>query len=81
MEYKSTYSAEEVKELYQWFDEHEYENSIELGYGIKVMDIKMLLDRSHSIAVKKHNNPTYSGQINFLFQVQQALIEQGKVKK
>ena len=80
MEYKSTYTAEDVKELYKWFDEQHYENAVNLGHGVNVKDVKMLVDSSRTVALAKYDNPTYSGQIHFLFMVREALINQGKVK-
>ena len=80
MEYNRTYKEADVKELYKWFDEQHYDNAVELGHGIDVKDVKMLVDCSRSVALAKYDNPTYSGQIHFLFMVREALINQGKVK-
>jgi hypothetical protein len=79
MEFKKGYTLEEMKELYKWFDEQKYENSIDMGHGIKVNDVKTLVEGSRTVAFAKPENPTYSGQLRFLFNVREALIEQGKV--
>ena len=78
MEYKSAYTAEDVKELYKWFDEQHYDNEVELGHGVNVKDVKTLVDGSRMVALTKYDNPTYSGQIHFLFMVRDALIKQAR---
>ena len=40
MEYKATYTKEEVEELIEWFSTHEYENEIDLGEGQLIKDLK-----------------------------------------
>lgn len=80
MEYKSTYTEEDVKELYKWFDEQHYENTVDLGHGVNVKDVKLLVESSRTVAFKKSDNPTYSGQIYLLFRVRDELIKQGKVQ-
>lgn len=75
MEYKNTYTEEDIKELYKWFDEQHYDNAVELGHGIDVKDVKLLVDGSRSVAFSQYDNPTYSGQIHFLFMVRDALIK------
>ena len=80
MEYKKGYTEEEVKELYEWFDTKKYENSIDMGHGIKVNDVKKLIEGSRKVAFEKKETATYSGQIHFLFEVREKLIEEGKVE-
>ena len=40
----------------------------------------MMVEGSRTVAFTKHENPTYSGQLHLLFQIKDAMIEQGKVK-
>lgn len=74
MEYKNTYTIEEVEELYKWFDTHDYPSEIDLGHGVVVKDTKMLVNKSKTIALRKYDNPTFSGQINFLYLVRDEII-------
>lgn len=81
MEYKRTYKKDEVQELYQWFDTHQFENEIELGFGVSVKNVKETIKNSRFIVLEKYDNPTYSGQIQLLFHLRDELIKQGKVKE
>lgn len=80
MEYKPTYTEDDIKELKEWFSSHEYENEIDMGLGIKVLDIKLFVENSMNVVTKYHKNATYSGIIYKLFLLREALIQQGKVK-
>ena len=77
MDYKNSYTKEEVMELYEWFDTHDYPTEMDLGHGVYVKDTKLLIEKSRAVAQKKHNNPTYSGQINLLFQLREKIIQNG----
>ena len=74
MTYKKTYTVEDIKELYEWFDTHGYPSSLDLGHGVVVKDIQLLVEKMRDIALKKHDNPTFSGQINFLYLVRDEII-------
>lgn len=80
MEFKKGYTEEEVTELYNWFDGNNFENSIDMGHGMKVNDVRKLVEGSRKIAFEKNETATYAGQIHFLFEVREKLIEEGKVK-
>lgn len=81
MTYKPTYTKEEVEELVNWFDTHEYENEVDLGHGICVSDISTTIVPMRNIALKKFDNRSFSGQIQLLFRIKEELIKQGKVKE
>lgn len=80
MEYKRTYKKDEVQELYQWFDSHQFESEIELGFGVSVKNAQEMVENSRHIVLEKFDNATYSGQIQLLFHLREELIKQGKVK-
>lgn len=79
MTYKSTYTKEEVEELVNWFDTHTYENEIDLGKGIHIVDMKTAITPMRNIALTKYNNRSFSGQIQMFFRIREELIKQGKV--
>lgn len=81
MEYKTSYTKEEVDDLVQWFSTHEFENQIDLGSGINIPDLKKTLPNMLHIAQTKHENRTFSGQVNLAFRIRDELIKQGKVKE
>ena len=79
MEYKRTYTKEEAEEIIRWFDAHECNQEVDLGHGLVVENIKHLINQSRNIVLKKYDNPTYSGQIQFLYHLQEVMIEKGLV--
>lgn len=79
MTYKPTYTQEEVEELVNWFDTHKYENELDLGQGIHIVDMKTTIPPMRNIALTKYNNRTFSGQIQLLFRIREEIIKQGKV--
>ena len=79
MTYKPTYTQEEVEELVNWFDTHKYENELDLGQGIRIVDMKTTIPPMRNIALTKYNNRTFSGQIQLLFRIREEMIKQGKV--
>lgn len=80
MEYKRTYNEADVKELQEWFKTRDYENEIDMGQGIKILNVKLFVENSLNVVLKNFENPTYSGMIYKLYLLREALIEQGKVK-
>ena len=73
MEYKRTYTQEEVKALYDWYDTTQPQGSFDLGHGLKIIDVRDLFENTRTIAMEKCDNSTYSGQIHTLFLVQEAI--------
>lgn len=63
----------------QWFDTHRCDKELDLGHGLVVRDIKKLTDQSRNIVLHKYDSPTYSGQIQLLFHLQDEMIKQGLV--
>lgn len=79
MEYKTTYTQEEVNELTQWFEDHVYEGEVDLGHGLFISNVKSTIAPILHIAQKKRENRTFSGQIALAFRIKEELIRQGKV--
>ena len=79
MEYKATYTKEEVDELVTWFDTHTYEQSIDLGSGISIPNVSTTVKQMSHIARTKYDNRRFSGQIFVLFRIREELIKQNKV--
>jgi len=79
MDYKKTYTKEEAEELLRWFDSHECDQEVDLGHGLVVKDFKKLVSQSRNILEKKYGNTTYSGQIQFLYRLQEEMIRKGLV--
>ena len=80
MEYKATYTKEEVEELIEWFNTHEYENEIDLGEGQLIKDLKKCVKALTHTTLTQHYNTTFSGSIFNLFKAREELIKQNKVK-
>ena len=80
MEYKSSFTKEEIDELEQWFATHEFEQEIDLGSGIHISHVDETLKPTLHIAHAKHDNRAFSGQIHILFKIKEELIKQNKVK-
>jgi len=80
MEYKNQYTKKDIKELYDWFDNNEYENEVDLGHGLYVKNVKLMIEGSRHVAEEKYDSKTYSGQFHKLFMLRDELIKQGKVK-
>ena len=79
MTYKPTYTKEEVEELVNWFDTHQYANELVLAPGLNITNMKAALTQMRNIALNKYDNRSFSGQIQLLFRIREELIKQGKV--
>lgn len=79
MNYKPTYTKEEVEELVNWFDNHKYANEVDLGYGLYVGNVAFTLNHMRNIALTKYENRSFSGQVQLLFKIREELIKQDKV--
>lgn len=79
MEYKPTYTKEEVDELVNWFTTHTYENELDMGGGIYIKDVQMAIGPMMHIAQAQYGNKTFSGQIYLLFRMRDELLKQNKV--
>lgn len=80
MEYKATYTKEEVDELMEWFSNNEYENAVDIGHGQHIMDVKKCVNALRHTTTTQYTNSTFSGSICVLFKIREELIKQGKVK-
>ena len=76
MKYKRSYTEEDVKTLYGWYDSTRPKGEIDMGHGLYVADIETLFDNSRKAVMEKFDNVTYSGQIQLLFRVQEAWQKQ-----
>jgi hypothetical protein len=79
--YKPQYSEEEINELLSWFDKHQFEGSIDLGKGEKVLDLKKAIGGLTHIARNYNQNPNFSGEIHTLFHLRDELIRQGRAEQ
>lgn len=79
--YKKQYTTEEIGELITWFEAHfdRLPESLQVDKATFIKDIKKTVKLYFDIARQHINNPTYSGQINHLFQIKEALTTQGLV--
>lgn len=73
--YKQQYSPEEVNELIEWFKarENKLPDSLQVDKATYIKDLKRTLTLYYDIAREHISNPTYSGQINHLLLIREAL--------
>ena len=79
MEYKPTYTKEEVAELENWFATHTFEKELDMGDGIYIEDVQTPIVPMLNVARTKYENRNFSGQICFLFKMREELLKQNKV--
>ena len=79
MEYKPTYTKEEVAELENWFATHTFEKELDMGDGIYIEDVQTTIVPMLNVARTKYENRNSSGQICFLFKMREELLKQNKV--
>ena len=79
MEYKTTYTKEEIDELTNWFSTHQFEQEIDLGNGISTKNLDETLKPMLHIAHTKYDQRIFSGQIHLLFKIREELIKKNKV--
>lgn len=79
MEYKTTYTKEEVEELVHWFATHTYEKELDLGGGLHIEDLQKTLPQMLHIAQKRYDSRIFSGQVHLAFRIRDELIKQNKV--
>ena len=73
MEYKPTYTKEEITELVNWFETHTYEKELRLEGGLYIKDLDVTIPAMLHVSQKKYENKTFSGQIYQLFRIREAL--------
>lgn len=79
MEYKTTYTKQEIDELTQWFDSHTFEKELDMGKGMYIEDVNFTIKPMLHIAQTQYENKTFSGQIHQLYRIKELLIQQNKV--
>ena len=79
MEYKPTYTKEEVAELENWFATHTFEKELDMGDGVYIEDAQTTIVPMLNVARTKYENRNFSGQICFLFKMREELLKQNKV--
>lgn len=79
MNYKPTYTQEEVEEVVKWFETHRFEQDLDLGHGIHIRSLDTALHQFIHVARTQYANRTFSGQIQMLFNIRDELIRQDKV--
>ena len=75
MEYKPTYTKEEVAELENWFATHTFEKELDMGDGIYIEDVQTTIVPMLNVARTKYENRNFSGQICFLFKMREELLK------
>jgi hypothetical protein len=79
MEYKPTYTKEEIDELVNWFATHTFEKEMDMGGGIYVNDVEQAIGPLIHMARTRYDNRNYSGAIHFLSRIRDELMKQNKV--
>lgn len=79
MEYKPTYTKEEIDELTQWFETHRCEQDLDMGHGLHIRALDTTTKQLVYIARTQHTNRVFSGSIAMLFRIRDELIRQNKV--
>lgn len=79
MEYKKTYTAEELRELIHWFEAHKEQlpETLRLDKSTFIPNFRLTAEYYISIARKHYANPTYGAQIWMLFRMRERLQEEG----
>lgn len=80
MEYKPTYTKEEIDELTIWFETHTYEKELDLGDGIYIKNLDETIPPMLHVAQTKYENRTFSGQIHQLFRIREALLSSASTR-
>ena len=80
MEYKTSYTKEEIDELVNWFKTHTYEKELDLGGGLFIKDLDVTLPPMIHVAQTKYENRTFSGQIHQLFRIREALLSSASTR-
>lgn len=77
--YKKTYTSDEVEETIAWIEERmdRLPESLHLGPGLDIPDLKRTISSYFKIARKHRENPTYGGQVHHLFRIRERLTEEG----
>ncbi len=81
MDFKPRYTKEETEELVKWFENHKYENELQIDKAQYITDLKKSLKQFTHIASTQYDNPNFAGFICTLFKIREELIKQGKVKE
>lgn len=80
-QYKPTFTKQDVDELVNWFNTHQFEDELDLGNGVSTTNLHQSIKPMIHIAQTKYENRTFSGQIYMLYRIRDALIQQNKVKE
>lgn len=77
MEFKKQYTKEEVQELTSWMENHKDQFPLEfdLDKATHLNNLPQMVHFYNEVALLHVDNPTYSGQIYFLFRLRDALRE------
>ncbi len=73
-ELKHNYTAQEIEELRQWFEAHRSEipTTMDLG-AIVYNNLPKAIEGLFAIADQHHANPTFSGQVRWLYVIKEEL--------
>lgn len=75
MEYKQLFSKDEIDAVVEWFNNHKDQmpESLQVDKATYLPDFPRTVNNYIDIAHVHYQNPTYSGQIFFLFKLQEAM--------
>lgn len=78
MQFKKTYTAEEVDEVIRWFEDHmdSLPETVQLDVATRITDFPRTVRLYFDIARLHHDNPTYAGQVLHLFRMREAVEAQ-----
>ena len=79
MEYKPTYTKEEVDEVVNWFNTHRIAQEVKIGGGVSTKEADKVVEYLVHSAKTQYENRVFSGQIHMLFKLRDILIKENKV--
>ncbi len=77
MEFKKTYSVEDLQEVCDWMRKHSAEmpKELKLDEATVISDLAFTIDRLFDAVEIGHDNPTYTGLLSTLFKIREKLLE------
>ncbi len=79
MEYKRIHTKEEIDELASWFEQRKFDQDIDLGSGLHIVELDKTLEQLIHLSKNNYDNPVFSGPITMLYRIKDELIKQGKI--
>jgi len=76
MEFKTTYTLEEIEELVNWFKTCKHEGELNLGEGEIIKDFNKAVEQLSSLAIRYYDNPNFLGSIHNLIKIRNKIEEE-----